>query len=142
MEKAHINYFYILSLFLYCQHLCGNCAMKRRGEKKLLSCRAWTGLAACMDLHLCSQTVTQHAPHLHLPARRPRSPFCPLHTASGCDGGSSVNSRQHGVYAIFTRDTQQMAALCECAIFQHETSKTKEDKTKQKKAYNTKKIEN
>lgn len=55
------------------------------------------------------------------------------HWASGgSDGDGSVNSRlQHGVYAIFTRDTQQMAALGECAIFQALKQATKE-KRKQK----------
>lgn len=55
MEKGHINYFYILSLFLYCQHLCGNCAMKRLDGKSYSKEMAYSA----MDMHFCSQTVTQ-----------------------------------------------------------------------------------
>lgn len=68
MEKAHINYFYILSLFLYCQHLCGNCAMKRRSNGERNCSELAAERVACMDLHLCSQTVAAHAPHLTMPA--------------------------------------------------------------------------
>lgn len=91
---------------------------------------AW--LAAWLAAWICiyvANTVTQQSPHL--------PPACPamLHPVAALTVG------KRGVYAIFTRDTQQMAALYAMApYFSAKQGKTKE-RTKQNRERQTKKEE-
>lgn len=98
--------------------------MKRRGEKKLLGERVYglpDWLPAWLAVWICiyvANTVTQQAPPL------------PLHN-SMLHPVAALTVGKRGVYAIFTRDTQQMAALYAMApYFSAKQGKTKE-RTKQ-----------